>query len=458
MKKLIALLLTFAMVLSLGACAVQEAPGGTEPSGKPVQSDPTGNTGGADCQHAPEVIRTTDSTCMDPGSIVSACPLCGQEFTEVIPAKGHSFTDADCTQAKTCSVCGTTDGDALGHNYVSGKCDRCGSEMPGYEEKPAGCTHEYNLTTQTAPTCTSQGSFTYTCSKCSDTYTETIAAKGHVYSDATCDAPKICRVCDSTAGEALGHSYADGKCIRCGAVDPSVPTEVTYKVTVRSDKGALVEGVTVSVYTTDTTPAAVSKTNSKGVATMTLMSAASYKIVLTDVPSDLSAKESYTFRSTTVNINLTTISQITPTDHSKANYKMGSIMGDFTLTDTDGNSYTLSELLKEKELVILNFWFVSCSPCKAEFPYFEAAYKKYEDDVQLLTIDHFDTEEQIKALRQQMGVTFPMIKENIGFQQGFGITAYPTTVFIDSSGKILKIKVGEFKNQAELDAMIESFL
>lgn len=319
------------------------------------------------------------------------------------------------------------------------------------------CRHEYSRLEQAA-SCTAEGSFTYTCNKCGDAYTETVGAKGHVFADTTCEKPKTCHVCNATDGEALGHSYADGKCIRCGAADPSTPTEVTYTVTVRTDKGTLVEGVTVSIYTTDSTPAAVGKTNSKGVATMTLMSAASYKIILSDVPAGFSAKESYTFRSTKANINLTSVPYTTPTDHSKGNYKVGSIMGDFTLTDTDGNSYTLSELLKEKELVILNFWYVSCVPCKAEFPHFEAVYKNYAEDVQLLTMSHFDTEDQIKALRQQMGVTFPMIAENIGFQQGFGLEMYPTTVFIGSSGKILRIKVGDFKSEQDFIDAIEMFL
>lgn len=36
-----------------------------------------------------------------------------------IPAKGHTWVDATCTAPKTCSVCGATEGSALGHNYVS---------------------------------------------------------------------------------------------------------------------------------------------------------------------------------------------------------------------------------------------------------------------------------------------------------------------------------------------------
>ena len=133
-------------------------------------------------------------------------------------------------------------------------------------------------------------------------------------------------------------------------------------------------------------------------------------------------------------------------------------MGDFTLTDTDGNSYTLSELLKEKDLVILNFWYVACAPCKAEFPYLEAIHNNYADNVQLLTMSHWDSEDSIKELRQQMGVTFPMIKEDIGFKEGFGLSMYPTTVYIDRSGNILKIDVGGYKSEQELVNIIEGFL
>jgi thioredoxin-related protein len=61
-------------------------------------------------------------------------------------------------------------------------------------------------------------------------------------------------------------------------------------------------------------------------------------------------------------------------------------------------------------------------------------------------------------LRQQMGVTFPMIRENIGFKEGFGMTMYPTTVFIDRTGKILKIDVGGYKSEQELIDIIERYL
>lgn len=457
MKKYICLLLAFAIALSLWGCgqdtAVETDPTGTTPTTVPTgPSAPTEPTG---CVHAPEVIQTVPATCTETGRVISACPLCGEEFTEDLPALGHSFTAANCTEAPMCTLCGYTSGSALGHVYNNGVCIHCGDKLP--QDIPTDCQHNYILAKQIAPTCAASGRMDYQCSKCDHTYSQTIDATGHKYSDATCTEAEVCKACGAQNGKALGHNYKDGSCTRCGGADPDASKEVTYTVTIRSDKGAAVEGITVTVFTDGDTPAATGRTNAKGVATMTIISAESYRVILSNVPAGLIAKESYSFKSTRININLTTVSIISPTDHSQANYKVGSTMGDFTLTDTDGNTYNLYQLLKEKDLVILNFWFVNCGPCKAEFPYFEAINGKY-DNVQLLTINHIDSEKDIIALREQMGVTFPMISENIGFQQGFGIQAYPTTVFIAPSGKILKIKVGDFKSQAELEALIESLI
>lgn len=459
MKRVLALLLAAGITCSLLGCQPTQNPG-TEPSTTATSAPPTAETTQPlvpeVCQHETEVIQSTAATCTQPGQIISACTLCGEELIAVLDALGHSFTDATCTQAKTCGLCGVTEGAALGHQYISGKCDRCGNLLP--EEIPSDCQHEYGVSHQTAPTCTASGSITYQCGKCSHIYNEVIPSNGHNYADATCHKPKTCTLCAGTSGDPLGHSYIDGACGRCGAIDPSVPVEVTYTVTVRSDKGTPIEGVVVSVDNGGASPIATGTTNGNGVATMVLLSAESYRITLSCIPLGFASKESYTFKSTRVNINLTSLSVTTPTDHSNGNYKVGSIMGDFTLTDTDGLHYTLSELLKEKDLVILNFWFVACAPCKAEFPYLEAVHQNYADRVQLLTMSHWDSEDSIRQLRQQMGVTFPMIREDIGFQQGFDLQMYPTTVFIGSSGKILLIDVGGYSSEQELTSIIDRFL
>ena len=42
----------------------------------------------------------------------------------------HEWVDATCTAPKTCSKCGETEGEALGHTYVEGVCSVCGANEP----------------------------------------------------------------------------------------------------------------------------------------------------------------------------------------------------------------------------------------------------------------------------------------------------------------------------------------
>ncbi len=85
-----------------------------------------------------------------------------------------------------------------------------------------GCSHAYASKVTTPPTCEKEGVRTYTCAQCGDSYTETIPAEGHSFTDTTieptCTEPGYtlhrCGKCgeESRDGQvdALGHSYDDG--------------------------------------------------------------------------------------------------------------------------------------------------------------------------------------------------------------------------------------------------------
>ena len=70
-----------------------------------------------------------EATCTEP----KTCSVCGE--TEGDPL-GHDWKEATCTEPKTCSVCGETEGAPLGHDYSKasffkrGVCSRCGEEVP----------------------------------------------------------------------------------------------------------------------------------------------------------------------------------------------------------------------------------------------------------------------------------------------------------------------------------------
>jgi hypothetical protein len=83
-----------------------------------------------------------------------------------------------------------------------------GEKLPGGNsgtDTPAPCTHSY-YEVVTLPTCTAKGFTTYTCSLCSNTYTDNeTPAKGHRYQDGTCTA---CGATQSTGGTTVTGSAA----------------------------------------------------------------------------------------------------------------------------------------------------------------------------------------------------------------------------------------------------------
>ncbi len=86
------------------------------------------------------VSSVTSPDCVNGGYTTHTCTACGDSYTDnVTEALGHTLSDATCTAPKTCSACGATDGEALGHsmngwtlvdgtNVIVNECVRCDYE------------------------------------------------------------------------------------------------------------------------------------------------------------------------------------------------------------------------------------------------------------------------------------------------------------------------------------------
>lgn len=163
MKKLISLLLVVCLLLSITACTIvlpdnhsnddddkitastptnpakpdptdpeptkpdPSEPEPTEPD--PSEPEPTNPSGNPDCEHLFDELSYTEPTCTEFGHLYAECSLCGAYQSITVAPTGHQFDDATCTEAKTCQNCGITEGDPLGHHYVSNTCDRCGDVL-----------------------------------------------------------------------------------------------------------------------------------------------------------------------------------------------------------------------------------------------------------------------------------------------------------------------------------------
>ncbi len=86
----------------------------------------------------------------------------------------HIWTDATCTDPKTCSACSETEGDALGHNFVEGVCSVCQAADPSI------CTHANKSEYTVDATCTADGEQGTKCDNCNEKFDVTVLPKlGH---------------------------------------------------------------------------------------------------------------------------------------------------------------------------------------------------------------------------------------------------------------------------------------
>ena len=139
-------------------------------------------------------------------------------------------------------------------------------------------------------------------------------------------------------------------------------------------------------------------------------------------------------------------------------FKRGDLFADMSVTTPDGTTYKISELLKEKKAVVLNFWFINCEPCRMEFPYMQAAYEKYQDDIEILAVNPEDgTDKSVSRYQQDNGLTFPMAVTDIKWAQHLSINAYPTTIVIDRYGIISYVHTGMITTEEEFDKLFGFF-
>ena len=117
-------------------------------------------------------------------------------------------------------------------------------------------------------------------------------------------------------------------------------------------------------------------------------------------------------------------------------YKLGDVMYDFSMTTSDNQTFTLSEVLKDKKMVLLNFWATWCGPCKVEFPAMSTAYTLYQDYVEIFAISTTDTKAAVEDFKSAEGLPFPMAHNQNGFESMFPKSGIPLSVIVDRYGVI----------------------
>jgi len=123
-------------------------------------------------------------------------------------------------------------------------------------------------------------------------------------------------------------------------------------------------------------------------------------------------------------------------------------------SDINGKNVALSKL--KGKVVVLNFWFTSCPPCKAEIPVLNTLVSRYKgSDVVFLSVT-FDNAKDVKTFLKSHPFLYRTISGADKICNDFKIVAYPTHFVIDKRGYVRFMKLGGENISTELIKNIDA--
>ncbi|MFN3333365.1 MAG: TlpA family protein disulfide reductase [Caldilinea sp.] len=130
-----------------------------------------------------------------------------------------------------------------------------------------------------------------------------------------------------------------------------------------------------------------------------------------------------------------------PGDGDKGNsVQIGAEAPDFAIVLEDGGHLRLSNLRGRP--VVINFWATWCGPCRLEMPELMRAARA-DPHLAMLAVNVQEAKTTVAAFAEEFAMTTPVVIDPEGVvQRLYEVRGLPTTVFIDTHGRIAAIYAG----------------
>jgi thiol-disulfide isomerase/thioredoxin len=125
-----------------------------------------------------------------------------------------------------------------------------------------------------------------------------------------------------------------------------------------------------------------------------------------------------------------------PKPKETAFFRTGSKLKNFKFADIKGNKFNLADLAGK--VVVLNFWFINCAPCRMEMPDLNKMVLSYKNnpDVVFLAIaldEKYDIEKFLKISPFIYNIT----DRGKWLADKYGVKSFPTHLVLDKTGTVL---------------------
>ncbi|MDW4571816.1 TlpA disulfide reductase family protein [Microbacterium sp. M3] len=126
---------------------------------------------------------------------------------------------------------------------------------------------------------------------------------------------------------------------------------------------------------------------------------------------------------------------------------------------------TTSSADYDGDVLVVNFWYAACAPCRVEAPELAAADAAFDgQDVAFLGINLYDGAEASLAFARKYGVEYPsaLATEDGSIKLAFAgetpLNAVPVTLVLDKEGRVAARLVGQIEEASILETLVRETL
>lgn len=131
---------------------------------------------------------------------------------------------------------------------------------------------------------------------------------------------------------------------------------------------------------------------------------------------------------------------------------------EFAGTSEHGQPVTAADY--RGQVLVVNFWYAACAPCRAEAPDLQALHEQYGGKgASFLGVNVRDQADTALAFAETYGITYPSIIDTdaavaLAFAGKFAPNAVPTTLILDTDGRPAARILGRVTDRSILDTLI----
>ena len=154
---------------------------------------------------------------------------------------------------------------------------------------------------------------------------------------------------------------------------------------------------------------------------------------------------------------LATIPILRGTPDGRIGTLVGQVAPDLEAEDLDGRSWSLTDA--DGRLVWVNFWAISCEPCRTEMPAMQRLAEAYPDELLILGVDWGEGRDAVADFVDRYAVEYPILLDPTLeiYYRWAGTDGLPRHYFIGAEGTVLREVIGPL-DPARMVAILEELL